>query len=52
MQLVGLMAYQSDRYLSSFMGNGENPTARPKLANCISAYGWAIGVTSVAALAR
>lgn len=34
------------------MGDGENPTARPGLHNSISGYGWAIGATSAAALAR
>ena len=34
------------------MGNGESPTARQNLRASISGYGWAIGATSLAALAR
>ena len=34
------------------MGDGENPTARPGLHASLSGYGWAIGATSAAALAR
>ena len=34
------------------MGDGENPPARPKLSASLSGYGWAIGATSLAAIAR
>jgi hypothetical protein len=38
--------------LTGFMGNGDNPTARPSLRGSLSGYGWAIVATSLAAFAR
>ncbi len=34
------------------MGDGENQAARPSLRASISGYGWAVGATSLAAIAR